>query len=136
MECLLTSTEYTAALLENRLLGLKCRTCGTINVPPRMVCRKCTGTDLAIAEISGRGKIKTFTSICIAPERWRDKAPYLVVMVELDEGPWIMGNLAGVDPSTASMDLIDKRVEMGDRMSPIDESSAVSAVAPLFILEA
>ncbi len=38
MEYKLTFKGYNEALKENKLLGLKCQECGTITVPPKMVC--------------------------------------------------------------------------------------------------
>ncbi len=108
----LTVKEYLAALAENRLLGLKCKSCGFITVPPRLACRRCGKFDSEITQLTGRGKIATFTSIYVPSENHRGKTPYLVVLVELDEGPWIMGNLQGTDPSTATCELMDKRVAM------------------------
>ncbi|MBN1190853.1 MAG: Zn-ribbon domain-containing OB-fold protein [Dehalococcoidales bacterium] len=111
-EPVLSVKEYLAALDNNRLLGLKCRKCGFITVPPRLACRRCGYYDSEVVELSGKGKIATFTSVYIPVESRRGKTPYLVVMVELEEGPWIMGNLLGIDPSTATFDLMDRRVAM------------------------
>jgi uncharacterized OB-fold protein len=104
--------EYLAALEDNRLLGLKCKQCDFVTAPPRLACRKCGGYDSEVVELCGRGKIATFTSVHVPTESRRGKTPYLVVLVELEEGPWIMGNLEGVDPSSASFDLMDKKVAM------------------------
>ncbi len=126
--------EYIAALKENRLLGLKCRECGFVTSPPRLTCRKCSGQNLAVTELSGKGKITTFTSVYIPPESHRGRAPYLVILVELNEGPWIMGNLDGVDPSTATMELISKNVKLQKRLIS-GEKNPSADVSPLFILE-
>ena len=134
MEYKLTFKDYNEALKENRLLGLKCKTCGTITTPPKMVCRQCTGTDLEITELKGTGKIKTFTTIYVPSEGREDEIPYIIVLVELDEGPWIMGNLADVDPEQTTMDLIGKRVEMGVKVFPGDKYSAGEGARPLFRL--
>ncbi len=109
---MLNVKEYLAALEDNRLLGLKCKKCGFITAPPRMACRRCGGYDSEVVELSGKGKIATFTSVHVSAEARRGKTPYLVVLVELEEGPWIMGNLLGVDPSTASFDLMDRKVTL------------------------
>ena len=112
MDYKLTFKQYNEALKNNKLLALKCKQCGSINIPPKMVCAKCESTDMDITQLSGKGKIKTFTTINVAAEGRESEAPYTVVMVELDEGPWLMGNLGDVDPAKASMDLIGKPVKM------------------------
>ena len=136
MEYKLTFKGYNEALKENKLLGLKCQECGTITVPPKMVCRKCASPDMEIIELTGKGKIQTFTTCNVAPEGREDEVPYIIVLVELDEGPWIMGNLTGIDPATATVELIGKRVRMGDnKVFPGDKYSAGDSARPLFSLE-
>ncbi len=135
MEYKLTFNNYNEALKENKLLGLKCKECGAITVPPMMVCRQCASPDLEIIELKGRGKIQTFATVNVAPEGREDEVPYIIVLVELDEGPWLMGNLTGVDPDKATMELIGKRVKMGHKVFPGDKYSAGEGVSPLFSLE-
>ena len=136
MEYKLTFKDYNEALKENKLLGLKCQECGTITVPPKMVCRKCASPDMEIIELTGKGKIQTFTTCNVAPEGREDEVPYIIVLVELDEGPWIMGNLTGIDPTTATVELIGKRVRMGDnKVFPGDKYSAGEGARPLFSLQ-
>lgn len=133
METKISVEKYLSALGENRLLGLKCRSCGFITVPPRPVCRQCTGQDAEVVELSGKGKVMTFTSVHIPPENRRGKTPYLVALIELDEGPWIMGNLEGCDPALASLELIDRRVIMKN-MPPSGEKDPKGGIAPQFYL--
>ena len=136
MEHKLAFKEYNEALKNNRLLGLKCSECGAITVPPKMVCRTCASSAMEVIELGGNGEIKTFTTINVASEGREDEIPYIVVMVELDEGPWIMGNLAGIDPGEASMELIGKRVKMGHKVFPGDAYSAGDSARPLFSFHA
>jgi len=135
LECKLTFKDYNEALKKNKLLGLKCNSCGTVTVPPKMVCRQCASPDMDITELNGKGKIETFTTVNVAPEGREDECPYMIVLAELDEGPWIMGNLTGIDPNKATMELIGKRVKMGHKVFSGDKYSAGEAVRPLFSLE-
>ena len=135
MEDRLNFRDYNEALQQNKLLGLRCRECGAITVPPRMVCGQCAGPDMDITELSGRGEIQTFTTVYVAPERRQDEAPYIIVLVQLDEGPWLMGNLAGVDPGQADMELIGRRVMMEHRVFRGDRYSDGEIARPLFVLE-
>jgi len=134
MKYKLTFKAYNAALKENKLLGLKCMSCGAVTAPPKMVCRQCTGSELEIIQLKGTGKIQTFTTVYVVPEGREEECPYIVVMVELDEGPWIMGNLDGVDPVQASLELIGKRVNLGFKIFPGDIYSAGDGARPLFSL--
>ena len=134
MEYKLTFKDFNEALKENKLLGLKCQSCGTITVPPKMVCRQCTSPDMEIVELNGAGKIRTFTTVYVASEGREDEVPYTIVMVELDEGPWIMGNLGDIDPDQATTELIGKKVKMGHKVFAGDKYSAGEGASPLFSL--
>ena len=134
MEHKLIFKDYDEALKQNRLLGLKCRSCGTITVPPKMVCRQCASEEMDIIELKGRGKIKTFTTVFVAAEGREEEVPYTIVMVELDDGPWIMGNLEGVEPEQATMDIIGKTVTMGHKVFSGDKYSAGESARPVFSL--
>ena len=128
----LTYKQFYAGLKEGKLLGLKCRSCGAFTAPPKICCDHCGGTDLEVVELSGRGEIKTFTVIRVAPEGFA--APYIVAMAELEEGPWLLGNLEGVDADRASQELIGKKVKVGHKVVPPMRYSAGEGVAVTFFL--
>jgi len=134
VEYKLTSKAYYEALKQDRLLGLKCRACGAVMAPPSMVCRRCTGQDMDVVELKGSGTIRTFTTVFVAAEGREGEVPYVIVLVELEAGPWLMGNLDGVDPKAASMELIGKKVKMGHKVFPGDKYSAGEGISPLFSL--
>jgi uncharacterized OB-fold protein len=134
MEYKLRFKEYNEALKENRLLGLKCRDCGAITIPPKMVCSHCAGSDLEVMQLKGSGRIRTFTTVFVASEGREAEVPYVIVIVELDEGPWVMGNLEGIDPKTASMELVGKKVNMGSQVFAGDKYSAGESSRPVFSL--
>ena len=133
MEVKLTSQDFYEALRENRLLALKCRQCGAYTVPPQAVCSECSGQDLEIAEISGGGKVRSFTVIHVAPMGL--EAPYVVGLVELDEGPCVFGTIICTDPCEVTMDIIDKRVKAGYVVFKGDMYSAGKRTALTFSLE-
>ncbi len=138
MEYKLTFKEYSEALKGNKLLGLKCQDCGSITIPPKMVCGKCTSPNMKVVELKGTGKIQTFTTINVAPEGRETECPYTIVLVELDEGPWVMGNLIGIDPTKVTLEnLVKKKVkiEKGE-IFPGDKYSAGEGVRPLFKIAA
>jgi uncharacterized OB-fold protein len=135
MEHKLTFNDYNEALKQNKLLGLKCKQCGAVTVPPKITCGNCASADLDIVELSGKGKIQTFTTVFVPPEGRESECPYVIVLVELDEGPWIMGNLTGIDPNKVTMDIMGKKVNMGHAIFPGDKYSAGDEARPLFSLE-
>jgi uncharacterized OB-fold protein len=132
VEYKLTFQEYNKALMKGKLLGLKCSTCGRITVPPKMACQDCGSLDLEVTEVSKEGKIVTFTVVNVGPEGRQNEVPYIIVLVQLDDGPWIMGNLIDIDPAKATMDLIDRRVKLGFRVFPGDKYSPGEQARPVF----
>jgi uncharacterized OB-fold protein len=134
MEHKLIFKDYSEALKQNKLLGLKCKACGAITVPPKMVCRQCASPDMTVIELKGSGKILTFTTVYVAAEGREAEIPYIIVMVQLEDGPWMMGNLEGIDPKTVSMELIGKNVKMGNKVFAGDKYSAGESARPVFSL--
>ncbi|MFP4393189.1 MAG: Zn-ribbon domain-containing OB-fold protein [Desulfohalobiaceae bacterium] len=133
MQYPLTFKDYHQALCQNRLLGLKCRSCFEVICPPLMSCNSCSSFDLEVVQLSGQGRIKTYTTIYVAPQGRESEAPYIVVLVELEEGPWIMGNLFDLDPERASLEqLIGRNVELGVRVFPGDIYSNGPSARPVF----
>ena len=132
MEYKLPFVAYNEALKKNKLLGLKCSDCGTVTCPPMMVCSQCAGTNHDVYELSGMGEIVTFSTSYVAAEGRECELPYTIVLVELDEGPWIMGNLIEMDPRKVTMEVMGKRVIMGFKIFPGDKYSAGNAARPVF----
>ncbi len=102
-----------------------------------MVCRSCASPELEVLELKGTGRVQTFTTCNVAPEGREDEVPYIILLVELDEGPWIMGNLIGIDPEKVTMEAImGKRVRMTEtRIFHGDKYSAGEGASPTFFLE-
>lgn len=95
---------YQRFLDTERLMGSRCAACEALYVPPRRVCVRCRGRDLAWTAVRGTGTVVAFTSIAIGPSFMsadgygRDR-PYCTAAVALDEGPRVVARLEGVDPS-------------------------------------
>jgi len=129
----LTFEQYQQGLEQGKCLGLTCNSCNAVIFPPAAMCRECGSTDLTPAELSGRGVLRTFTVIRVAPEG--KTPPYIVAMAELDEGPWAMGNVVDVDPEEAGMGLIGKRVVLGSHVVKGDIYASGDIRVLTFMLE-
>jgi len=83
-----------------------CACCGSRYFPPRPVCPQCTSREVAPFRASGRGAIYTFTVVLRGlPDGPR--APYLLAVVELEEGPRMLTRIVGCPPSTGSIRIGD-----------------------------
>jgi uncharacterized OB-fold protein len=86
----------------------KCSGCKKILFPGRLICPECGSREFETIRLSGKGKLETFTITRVAPEGYTDQVPYAVVIVALDEGVRVMGQIADCDPET---------VKIGDRVT-------------------
>jgi uncharacterized protein len=127
----LTFKEYDAALRDGRLLGLKCG-CGDVLCPPRAVCARCGNTDLEVVQLSGRGKIASFTTLVVAAEGRDKELPYALALVALEEGPYLIGRIDTNCADKLEMSAIGKTVTTSHGVFGGDKYSAGEAAYPLF----
>ncbi len=103
-EKIFSDIEFNEYLNEKKLMGSKCKKCGSLFTPPRPICIDCYGTDMEWVEMKGTGKLAAFTCISIGPpfmieEGFNRKHPYCVGVVELDEGTKVDARIEGIDPA-------------------------------------
>jgi uncharacterized OB-fold protein len=83
---------------EGRVVLPKCDACGELIWYPREFCPFCASTSVTNTELSGHGTVYSFTIMRRGSGPFSDRAPYVVAMVTLQEGPTVMTNIVGVDP--------------------------------------
>lgn len=80
------------------LIGTKCNSCDTVFFPPRSECPKCRRVgDLEPYQLSGKGEVVSFTHVRVPPEGFEDEVPYVLAIVEMEEGPRITGQIVEAD---------------------------------------
>ena len=80
----------------------KCADCGKFIFYPRAVCPDCGSRNLQWTAVSGRGKVYGFTiNMGRHPSvaAFAGDAPYVIALVELEEGARLMSNIVGVEPT-------------------------------------
>ena len=91
------NAEYWQAAVDGRLLIQQCPKCGHKQWYPRALCTAC-GADPEWLECSGLGTVHTFTVIRqFGMKPFRDELPYVIAMIELEEGPLMFGNVTDCD---------------------------------------
>ena len=113
MQYPLTFEQYQDGLRNGKFLGVKCKKCSDYTFPVQMVCSGCGYSEWAVIEMNGEGTLRSYTAIRVAPEGM--KPHYIVAMVELDEGPWVTGNLLVRETEETNMSLIGRRVKLGSQ---------------------
>ncbi len=132
MEYKLTYKECIAGIKAGKLLGLECGKCAAVYFPPRKICKECFNEELKIRELKKSGEIKTFTVVRVFPEGY-DK-PYILCMVGLDDGPYVIGRVINIGIEEAEMSLIGRRVSVDYETFPEDKFSNGEKVALAFSL--
>jgi uncharacterized protein len=119
------SLPYWSAARENRLVIRHCKTCGAKHFMPRYLCPKCWSDDLEWVESKGWGSVASFSIVHRAPTPiFAAIAPYVVALIDLDEGPRMFANVVGEDA---------RAVSIGDRVRVIFEDRGAGAVVPQFV---
>ena len=93
------SAPYWQAAHEGRLDIPLCGDCGKHHFYPRAICPYCHSDNLNFDTVSGRGEVHTFT-IARRPAgpAFADDVPYVVALIELEEGPRMMSRIQTDDP--------------------------------------
>jgi uncharacterized OB-fold protein len=94
---------FQSLLDEGKLLGVSCKSCEQVFVPPRPICTNCQQAQMAWKQLSGRATLAGFTSIYVVSSGMLKRGygrdnPYLTGIVTLEEGPRIPARLVGMNP--------------------------------------
>lgn len=99
------SRPFWEAAARGEVVYQECPDCGHRQLYPRALCTAC-GAEPAWQQASGRGTVHTFTVIRQnLAEPFRSLVPYVVAIVELEEGPRLMTNVIGCDPDQVRIGL-------------------------------
>lgn len=104
------SPRYTREIPQRfRLEANQCKDGDHIFFPPRLVCPKSGKREFIPTKLKETGKILTFTVIHVGPDQFAVQAPYVVGIVELDDGVRIMAQIVDCKPEEVE---IDKQVQV------------------------
>jgi uncharacterized OB-fold protein len=109
------SQPFWDGVAEGVLRVQRCRDCGRYVFYPRAVCPFCMSAGLEWVEASGAGRVHSFTVVHRAPPDYRDEAPYVVALVQLEEDVRMMTRLVDVEPGAVAVDM---PVELAIRGEP------------------
>ena len=97
------SGPYWEAAGRGELLYQECPACGHRQLYPRAMCTECAAAP-EWRRASGRGTVYTYTVIRQNwAEPFREMLPYVVAMIELEEGPRLMSNVTDCAPDDVSV---------------------------------
>lgn len=116
------SRPYWDAARRHELKVQRCTRCGLHIFYPRFNCTRCGARELEWIRASGTGSVYTYT-VARRPTHaaFADRVPYVIAVVELDEGPRMTTNIVGCAPD-------DVRIGMRVEASFEDVNDEISLV--------
>jgi uncharacterized OB-fold protein len=111
--------EFRRSLNQGALIGSECSSCGEYFLPPRPLCVKCGSVDLIEISFKGVGVVKAITTIHVPLSSFKDRCPYSVGVIELDEGVSISGFLFEEN---------EDKIHVGDRVNVVFSKENVLAI--------
>lgn len=98
----LDTRDFWLATKDKKFTYQKCDDCSEVIFYPKSHCTGCTGTNLSWQTSQGKGTVYSFSVVRQSYHPFfRNKTPYAVAWIDMDEGPRILSNVIGVeDPLT------------------------------------
>src|SRR5262249_46814503 len=90
------NARFWEAAREGRLEVPQCSACGKHGFPGTFACRHCGAEALTWTPVSGRGRVFSYVVYHrVYHPAFKDRVPYVVAVIELDEGPRMLANVVG-----------------------------------------
>ncbi len=119
------TVHFWAGTARGELLLQRCTDCAHVRFPPRAFCPACHSRSGEIIASSGRATLHSY----VIAERgvpWLP-APYVIAIVELEEGPRMMTNIVGCPPEPDALPL-DLALQV--RFEPVGDGISLPLFAP------
>jgi uncharacterized OB-fold protein len=101
------TNDFVDFLEAGKVMGTRCKSCGLVFFPPRADCYQCLSSDMEWFEVSGNGKLVTYSKLQYAPVGFEADLPYCIAL--LDYGDFkVFGRIAG--------DLPENEIKIGMEM--------------------
>lgn len=94
------SEPFWQACRLHRLQVQRCTACGRVRWPPAFLCPACHGRDADWLTCSGKGRVYSYVVYHRAfHPAFKGDVPYVVAIVALEEGAYLVSNVVDCDPS-------------------------------------
>lgn len=88
--------EFWDGVGRHQLLLQRCDDCRLPYFPPQPTCPRCAGATMTSFAASGVGRVYSAITSHLAPPGF--SPPYVLAVIELDEGPRLLSLIRGIDP--------------------------------------
>jgi uncharacterized protein len=97
---------FWEAAKHHELVIPRCTICDHLFFYPRSECPRCLSNHLEWMQVSGRGRLHTYTVVYQpANAAFRDDTPYIYAVVQLDEGPRMVSNVVQCEIDAVRVDM-------------------------------
>jgi uncharacterized OB-fold protein len=76
------TNDFISHLEEGKVMGTKCKDCGALYFPPRSDCYKCLTSNMEWFQVSGIGKLLSFSELKYGPVGFEDDLPYTIALLD------------------------------------------------------
>jgi uncharacterized OB-fold protein len=76
------TNDFVDYLEKGKVMGTKCKDCGALYFPPRSDCSKCLDSNMEWFEVSGTGKLMSFSELKYGPVGFEDDLPYTIALLD------------------------------------------------------
>ena len=94
---MITARNWREAPQRYRLEAGKCKKCGYIAFPPRLICPECKCREFEKTNLATQGTVETFAVVRVGPSNFVDEVPYAVAVIKLDDGVKLTAQIVDVD---------------------------------------
>ncbi len=105
------TAEFWAGARRGELRIQRCSACGKAYFYPRPFCPFCSSKEVAWFTATGRGKLYSYVINYRPAYGFQDYAPYVIAVVELEEGPRMMSNIVDCPQTPEALEL-DMKLEV------------------------
>lgn len=88
-----------------RLQGTRCEDCMAPQFPPMLICPACKSRNLHAFRFLGKGVVYSFSTVYTPLAQFEDIAPYVVALIDLEEGPRITALLTDIQANEVTIGL-------------------------------
>ena len=74
--------DFIGYLEQGKLMGTRCKKCGKYFFPPRAQCYESLSNDMEWFEVTGTGKLVSYSTLQYAPTGFTEELPYTIALVD------------------------------------------------------
>ncbi len=104
------TNDFIDALKKWRVMGTRCKGCGLVFFPPRADCYQCLADEVEWFELTGTGKLVTYSKLKYAPVGFEKDLPYCIALIDYGDYK-VFGRIAD--------DIPENEIKLGMEMKTV-----------------